>query len=287
MKWIVTGNIRYYDFVMAFKECEFVYWIDDRKRELARGDTVYIYGLEPFNRIMYRARVLERGLGYEEIKEGFDHSYYRSDVLLKNIRINKYMKLELEEVFRTPLLSFENLLDKGWVAYLEDPEDPAARARLFDYILEAEEIYRIEGDQDLSQLEKIALIKARVGLGDFKESVVQRESSCRICGLGLEDYLVVNHIKPWKNSSNSERLDVNNGILLCPNHRQLFREGWISFGDRGQIMISPHMDLDKQEALQLDEASRIHLGQDERTYMKFHRDHVFKEGPLKSENTDN
>lgn len=40
----------------------------------------------------------------------------------------------------------------------------------------------------------------------------------------LEDerFLVASHIKTWSHSNNIDRLDIQNGLLLCPNHDALF-----------------------------------------------------------------
>lgn len=51
------------------------------------------------------------------------------------------------------------------------------------------------------------------------------------CGVSDEHFLIDSHIKPWSQSNNQEWLDVNNGLLLCPNHDALFDKGiiYISF----------------------------------------------------------
>ena len=38
-----------------------------------------------------------------------------------------------------------------------------------------------------------------------------------------------------------EKLDIENGFLMCPNHDKLFDEGWISFDNNGRIMISDRL----------------------------------------------
>ncbi|MEW9674148.1 HNH endonuclease [Ammoniphilus sp. 3BR4] len=37
-------------------------------------------------------------------------------------------------------------------------------------------------------------------------------------------------------------MDLNNGLLLCPNHDALFEKGLISFRDDGGIFVSPSVD---------------------------------------------
>lgn len=45
------------------------------------------------------------------------------------------------------------------------------------------------------------------------------------------------HIYPWRKSTNEERLDKFNGLLLTPNLDHAFDQGLISFDDDGLILI--------------------------------------------------
>jgi putative restriction endonuclease len=55
-----------------------------------------------------------------------------------------------------------------------------------------------------------------VGQSVFKKALLAIEKKCRICGVTDERFLVASHIKPWSESNNQERLDVNNGLLSEP-----------------------------------------------------------------------
>lgn len=90
----------------------------------------------------------------------------------------------------------------------------------------------------ISTTQKQQLIMARVGQGDFRINVQKIESKCRITGLTDKRLLIASHIKPWKVSSNEERLDGHNGLLLSPHIDKLFDKGWISFSDQGHLLVS-------------------------------------------------
>ena len=47
-------------------------------------------------------------------------------------------------------------------------------------------------------------------------------SKCCLCGVDDDALLVASHIKPWAKSDEHEKLDLDNGLLLCPNHDKLF-----------------------------------------------------------------
>jgi hypothetical protein len=54
----------------------------------------------------------------------------------------------------------------------------------------------------------------------------------------MRDVLRASHIKPWKKSSNDERLDPENGLLLLANIDILFEKGFVSFDDDGCMLVS-------------------------------------------------
>ena len=50
--------------------------------------------------------------------------------------------------------------------------------------------------------------------------------------------MIASHIVPWRLSTDEERLDVDNGILLSPLYDALFDKHLISFKDDGEILIA-------------------------------------------------
>ena len=61
--------------------------------------------------------------------------------------------------------------------------------------------------------------KIRVGQSKFREKLEPIwQNACPICGIRLRDTLRASNAKPWKDSSNDERLDPYNGRLFCCNH---------------------------------------------------------------------
>ncbi len=56
------------------------------------------------------------------------------------------------------------------------------------------------------------------------------------------EVLIASHIVGWKNSSNEERLDVHNGILLSPTYDALFDKHLISFENNGKIILSDSIE---------------------------------------------
>lgn len=129
---------------------------------------------------------------------------------------------------------------------------------------------------EITETEKEQVIKSRIGQSAFKKALLAREKKCRLCGISDERFLVASHIKPWSQSDNQERLDVNNGLLLCPNHDALFDKGYISFDDDGMILISESLNEAMKVFLNVNEAIKINMNEIQWQYMKWHRDNVLK-----------
>lgn len=82
--------------------------------------------------------------------------------------------------------------------------------------------------------------------------------------------------KPWAESEPKEKLDVDNGFLMCPNHDKLFDKGYITFDDNGKIIIFDELPENDKELLNIDSRKHIELTEDNKKYLKFHRENVFK-----------
>jgi putative restriction endonuclease len=105
--------------------------------------------------------------------------------------------------------------------------------------------------------QRIQLTKARVGQGLFRHRVMLRDRCCRMTGVTDPRLLVASHIKPWKESSNAERLDGDNGILLSPHCDRLFDSHLISFEDGGQMLIHPALAGDVLDRWSISPETRI------------------------------
>ena len=99
----------------------------------------------------------------------------------------------------------------------------------------------VEGDNSLNQTERQAIVRARVGQGLFRERVQRIESRCRVTGVDNPEHLIASHCKPWRDASNEERLDGENGLLLTPSVDHLFDRGFIGFEDAGRLIVSPSL----------------------------------------------
>ena len=129
---------------------------------------------------------------------------------------------------------------------------------------------------NLVGIEKKALVKMRVNQGIFRDKLLKKYSKCCLCGVCNVAFLTASHIKPWVESDSKEKLDIENGFLLCPNHDKLFDGGWISFNDEGGILISSSIQQSDRVFMNVRENMKIVLSEQNKKYLKFHRDHIYR-----------
>lgn len=136
----------------------------------------------------------------------------------------------------------------------------------------------VSGDVGIPETERMAVILARRGQGKFKENVLKVEQRCRITLVDRVEHLRASHCKPWREGSNEERLDGENGLLLTPTIDHLFDRGFISFEDNGRLLLSPIAHRPSLERMGVPTAQRVNVGSfstGQRKYLDYHRESVF------------
>ncbi|MCO7163057.1 HNH endonuclease [Anaerostipes hadrus] len=115
------------------------------------------------------------------------------------------------------------------------------------------------------------LVKTRISQGSFRRLLFLKHHHCNLCNISTTSVLRASHIKEWANSSRKERVDANNGLLLCANHDALFDRHLISFEpNTGNICISASLDTIQRSALNISESMKIAMNDRMKTYMQIH-----------------
>jgi HNH endonuclease len=141
--------------------------------------------------------------------------------------------------------------------------------------LVTEALEEIEQDQSISATEKQQLIKARIGQGLFRDRLLSYWGKCCLTDCELQGVLRASHIKPWRECTNFERLDVFNGLLLSPNMDALFDKGLISFKNNGDLLISSKVSQLSQKILGCNSNMKILLQPNHKKYIEWHRENQF------------
>tara|TARA_R110002072_G_scaffold5527_12_gene35478 strand:+ start:16117 stop:16836 length:720 start_codon:yes stop_codon:yes gene_type:complete len=174
---------------------------------------------------------------------------------------------------RLEIFSERNLKGKGMYqaalnafrAFLMGNEDIAV----------VDDLQEIIEDPAVPETEKHHLVKSRIGQGKFRGDVLNHwGNSCAVTGYQEATFLVASHIKPWKASTNEERLNPYNGLMLIPNLDKAFDKGFITFADDGQIKVSH--TLGQASLLGIQSSMHIELKDKHRPFLSFHQEHVFQ-----------
>lgn len=141
------------------------------------------------------------------------------------------------------------------------------------------------------ETERILLAAARVGQHVFARSVLANcGDRCVFCGFtppaSGKRLLLAGHIKPWKDSAGSERLDPRNGLAACAAHDVAFDTGLLTVNGGLRIHVAPVLD----EAVGTDALARQFYGRPPlretlllpagavapaRKYLDWHREKIF------------
>lgn len=156
--------------------------------------------------------------------------------------------------------------------------DPSTPERLYEIEVEARDAVEVEllRSADIPETEKAQLVSSRVGQGAFRMRVAKQEKKCRLTGVDNLAFLVASHIKPWRVSTNEERLSGSNGLLLSPHVDKLFDRGWISFSDEGEILIAKQA-VAVAKAWGIDEGITVgKFNLKQQAFLEYHRQKIYK-----------
>jgi putative restriction endonuclease len=132
--------------------------------------------------------------------------------------------------------------------------------------------------QKIDSTTKDALIKARLGQGSFRSQVLEIWGhQCSVTGSETLDVIRASHIKPWRTSTNEERLDPKNGIALVASLDALFDSGLIAFEASGRLIVSSMLNATEQKIFGIKDASLSTAPAEETAkYLAYHRRNIFR-----------
>lgn len=183
----------------------------------------------------------------------------------------------LSDSFATVLVGLIGAEARAVVSGLRTASEPIIAPAIGLLEWEEHELTQVRGDDSLSETDRLAVVLARRGQGLFKQRVMRIEQRCRITGVDRPEHLRASHCKPWRDASNEERLDGENGLLLTPTIDHLFDRGFIGFEDSGKVIVSPIVHVESLRRMGIDPKDPPTVGtfsQAQRRYLDFHRNSV-------------
>lgn len=281
----------------------------DFMREVAPGDTVFSFAdtqIRAIGMVASHAYEAPKPLEFGQTGAYWDNIGWRVDVRFAELRLpvrpSEHMNVLaplLPERY-SPLLPTGSGLQSVYLTRMSEPFASAlvdligaeARNLILGHRVaeertvlpaiglvewEEHEMNRLRTDANIPDTTRKAVVLARRGQGLFKQRVMQIERACRITGVIREEHLRASHCKPWRDATNDERLDGENGLLLTPNADHLFDRGFIGFEDNGDVLVSPVAHTDSLARMGLSTSRVFNVGsfsQGQRRYLEFHRENV-------------
>lgn len=149
-------------------------------------------------------------------------------------------------------------------------------------------------DLEAQVTQRLLVAATRIGQHRFASQVLRNHAyRCVFCGLKghiggvrARGLLVASHIKPWRVSTSTERLDARNGLTACPTHDVAFDIGLITVNGGLRIRITAGLE---QQSMH-DPAARAAFGRPPLAhrlllpsdalppgspYLIWHQDHIY------------
>jgi len=129
---------------------------------------------------------------------------------------------------------FQKVYDYNW-NNLDNPFSYALTGQTEDEII----------DELLNEPENSESTYARIKVRGTAQTIFRKAllkaygSKCTFCGLSFPFALEAAHIIPWAKATNSQRLDVRNGLLLCATHHCLYDAGVLTVNRDYSINFIP------------------------------------------------
>ena len=256
--------------------------------ELAFRDAMEAWGARfPFLSFLFYLKDIRRFVPVrpDRMKKGFQKLGIESDCLRtcswENYQEFLMILQEIQSILKASVDPETELIDAHsflWATWFLDE----AKVKADPLSLEIEKIEETIPDEVVGGV-RDAVVKVRVNQSVFRDRLLQRYNRCCLCGVSAPELLVASHIRPWSVSNKSEKIDVDNGLLLCPNHDQLFDGGWITFAEDGKIMISKQLSKNDRVFTNVQDRLYVDLTEGNKEYMAYHRENIFRDRPTKNE----
>lgn len=123
--------------------------------------------------------------------------------------------------------------------------------------------------------------KQRVGQALLRRALMEIwDGRCGVTGLTVRRLLRCSHIKPWAESSDEERLNPENCLLLAPQLDASFDTGFISFDADGALLGSSQLAPEDAACLGLTipAALRSAPSAEQQGFLAWHRLYRFRAG---------
>ena len=132
---------------------------------------------------------------------------------------------------------------------------------------------------DKTETQRLTLVRTEQG-NYRKAALALWDNKCAVTGVDEPGWLIASHIKPWRESTNEERVNPLNSLILTPNYDKLFDRGIISFSPNNGKIILPSIHTHEMwrnlERMHIDDEVHLsHIPDGTEKFLDYHNKRVF------------
>lgn len=124
----------------------------------------------------------------------------------------------------------------------------------------------------------------RTAQGKYRKDALRLWGNrCAVTEVAETKVLIASHIKPWRESDDSERVNPRNSLILSPTYDKLFDLGFISFEpSNGKILLSSSISPSNWDKLKVDDSKHLTMvPEGTGCFLTYHNNHIFGFTPSK------
>lgn len=244
MKWIIPCDLNYYDARGAFEKLNIIDWRQHNRFNV--DDIVYIYASDPYQRIMFKTRVIITDVPYEDTID--DREFWKTSEESEEKKKNRrYVRLQILNMLDSEDLSLTHLMTyglkkapQGAVKCTGDKEQLGEyisqcftqssvifeKQAILDELVDGYEMLDDDKDYYEGSVITVKVNKYERNLEARRKCIEIHGCQCQICGFDFErvygelgkGIIHVHHVIPISSIKQEYRIDYEKDLIpVCPN----------------------------------------------------------------------
>ena len=231
---------------------DLIEYLDDAVEEFKKPSLKYKFDLKRYySEILGKINEKSIDTNKEEINLDYracdDRNRYfitQKDRIGRDQKIYQYMtQALLPAVSFISIVKIKDLITKEFSLYFKPSLNYEYTPIYHKSVIKKEEnrIKEYIKEKKITKEKSEIIFNARIGQGEYKNALLKDIPVCIFTEVSDERLLDACHIKPWVRASDEEKIDSKNGLTLTPTYHRLLDRGFITFDNKGNLLVSPYI----------------------------------------------